>query len=127
MDRQSSEPTITKSSSIALLQERFRKLEQAREMRQQHQFFRVFADAEQEKSNASVQEASIDINSDLFPSSSNKPLRDPSLHLQSTIHGQYSDLQVKETPDLENLHSSNVLMHTQYKSDESDVDTSLHL
>ncbi|CAN0915809.1 hypothetical protein LINGRAHAP2_LOCUS29321 [Linum grandiflorum] len=89
-------------------------------MRQQRQLFRVFPEPEQQETSDA---SSVYFHSELLiPSSS---LRDSSAHLHPTMQlGQYAGF-----PNLANLQSSNVLMHTDgYKcDDESDVDTSLHL
>ncbi|CAL1384708.1 unnamed protein product [Linum trigynum] len=134
MDRQQSyEPTATimHSSSIALLQERFRQLERAREMRQQRELFRFFAEAEQQVKPVAtamvVYEPPNNFSQPelLFPSKQQLLISS-----QKQMKGQcHFDLQVRENPDLANLRSANLLMmQTQYNYfDESEVDTSLHL
>ncbi|CAN1135842.1 hypothetical protein LINPERHAP2_LOCUS9104 [Linum perenne] len=131
MDRQTYEPTIIRSTSLALLQQRFQQLERAREMRQQRQFFRFFADAQdQVKPPTSLYEPSTFFHSELVFSSKqplNKTLQDSSssfyLHHPTMQQGRYADLQLRDIiPDMPNLHSTNVLIHnTQFSHfDESD-------
>lgn len=123
MRRESCEPTMM-HSSIALLQERFRQLERAKEMRQQKELLRLFSDVEPVRT-PSAYEPSKYVHSEL--------MLPPAQHVQGTLYAQpsmqsmHTDLQVNETPKLSNLQPTDTVIHIRNDFDESDVDTSLHL
>ena len=123
MGRQSCDPAII-HSSIALLQERFRQLERAKEMRQQRELLKLFSEADH------VQSAMAFESSKLLHSELNLPPRQPiqaSLSFQPTMQTEHNDLLVNTTPVVANLCSTDSVMNLTYNFDESDVDTSLHL
>ncbi|KAL9366840.1 hypothetical protein Peur_038039 [Populus x canadensis] len=123
MGRQSCDPAII-HSSIALLQERFRQLERAKEMRQQRELLKLFSEADH------VQSAMDFESSKLLHSELTLPPRQPiqaSLSFQPTMQTEHNDLLVNTTPVVANLCSTDSVMNLTYNFDESDVDTSLHL
>ncbi|KDP39245.1 hypothetical protein JCGZ_01002 [Jatropha curcas] len=124
MGRQNCDPTVI-HSSIALLQERFRQLEKAKEMRQQRELLRLFSEAEQVQSAKDYEPSRPFFHSELTLSPG-QPLQG-SLYVQPNMENKYTDLPVNETPNLVNLWSKNTVMHNINNFDESDVDTSLHL
>ncbi|KAL6310995.1 hypothetical protein AAG906_024659 [Vitis piasezkii] len=124
MGRQSSDPIVI-HSSIALLQERFRQLQRAKEMREERELLRLFSQ-------------SPGVNPTEFPEPSRSffqselilPHRSPlpgSPSSQPNSHNKHSDLQVIETPILVNLWPSEKVYQASKNFDDSDVDTSLHL
>ncbi|KAJ6298418.1 hypothetical protein OIU76_019551 [Salix suchowensis] len=117
---QSCDPAII-HSSIALLQERFRQLERAKEMRQQRELLKLFSEADH------VQSAMACESSKLLHSELTLPPRQPiqaSLSFQPTLQTEHNDL---KAPIVANLCSTDSVMNLRYNFDESDVDTSLHL
>ncbi|KAG5254676.1 metal ion binding protein [Salix suchowensis] len=120
MGRQSCDPAII-HSSIALLQERFRQLERAKEIRQQRELLKLFSEADH------VQSAMACESSKLLHSELTLPPRQPiqaSLSFQPTLQTEHNDL---KAPIVANLCSTDSVMNLRYNFDESDVDTSLHL
>lgn len=119
MGRQNCNSTAV-HSSIALLQERFRQLERAKEMRQQReQLLRLFSEPEQ-------------ANPQFFRSELILPTGEPlqgSLYVQSNLRNKPIDQEKIDISNSENLWSGNSVMHIEIRNnfDEQDVDTSLHL
>ncbi|EEF29345.1 uncharacterized protein LOC112536879 [Ricinus communis] len=124
MGRQNCDPTSI-HSSIALLQERFRQLERAKEMRQQRELLRLFSEAEQVKPPKAFEQSRPFFHSELVLPLG-QPLQD-SLYLQPNMQNRHAELQINETPNSVDLWSKNTVMHITNNFDESDVDTSLHL
>ncbi|GLU23886.1 hypothetical protein SLE2022_398620 [Rubroshorea leprosula] len=124
MDKQT-DPTVF-HSSIALLQERFRQLERAKEMRQEKELFRMLSESKQ------INAAMPHVPSRSFFHS--ELMLQPELPLQSTLYSEanmhmqnkHTQVQANQTPILENLWSRDTVMH-KTNFDDSDVDTSLHL
>ncbi|XVE80499.1 hypothetical protein DITRI_Ditri14bG0144900 [Diplodiscus trichospermus] len=118
MGRQS-EPAI--HSSIALLQERFRQLQRAKEMRQEREVLRLLSEAEQINPAIPHEASQLFFRSEL--------ILQPRLPLQGSVYSEssmHTQHQVIETPSLSNLQPRDAAMHTSSIND-SDVDTSLHL
>ncbi|CAL9761732.1 unnamed protein product [Musa acuminata subsp. burmannicoides] len=114
MGRQNNDDTVL-CSSIALLQERFRRLQQIKEMRKERQILQLTAEAEQPK---------WFIHHDLkHPSRS--LCSSPSL--QSEYHVNCAGLQSFEISLSLGLWSNSVNMQASVTSNETEVDTSLHL
>ncbi|KAJ9153887.1 hypothetical protein P3X46_027275 [Hevea brasiliensis] len=124
MGRQNCDPTIM-HSSIALLQERFRQVEKAKEMRQQRQLLRLLSEAEQVKSAKAYEPSRPFFHSELTHSPG-QPLQGP-VYLQPNTENEHTHLQINETANWANLRSKNTVTHIANNFDESDVDTSLHL
>ncbi|XP_050217279.1 uncharacterized protein LOC126668106 [Mercurialis annua] len=124
MGRQTCDPTVI-HSSIALLQERFRQLERAKEMRQQRELLRLFAEAEQVKPVKGYEQSRTFFQSELVLPPG-KPLHD-NLYIRPYMQNKYAEFQINETPNLVSLCPKNTVMHITNNFDESDVDTSLHL
>ncbi|KAJ4837231.1 hypothetical protein Tsubulata_027960 [Turnera subulata] len=124
MGRQSCDPTVI-HSSIALLQERFRQLEKAKEMRQQRELLRLLSEAEQVKAATTYKPSRLFFPQEFMLPQGQSP--QCSLSLQPNVQTKPRDLQVNETPQLENLWLVDTAMRTKIDFDESDVDTSLHL
>ncbi|OAY55233.1 hypothetical protein MANES_03G138300v8 [Manihot esculenta] len=125
MGRQNCDPAIM-HSSIALLQERFRQLERAKEMRQQRELLRLFSEAEQVKSAKGYEPSRLFFHSELISSSPGQPLQ-ASIYLHSNTENNHTNLRINETPDWVNIWSKNTVTHITNNFDDSDVDTSLHL
>ncbi|KAB1995383.1 hypothetical protein ERO13_D13G138400v2 [Gossypium hirsutum] len=118
MGRQS-EPAV--HSSIALLQERFRRLQRAKELRQEREVLRLLSEAER------INQGTPNVASQLFFHS--ELILQPRPPLQGSVHRESSmqiRRQVLETPILSNLQQRDMVLHTSTFND-SDVDTSLHL
>ncbi|URE11438.1 hypothetical protein MUK42_35661 [Musa troglodytarum] len=114
MGRQNNDDTLL-CSSIALLRERFRRLQQIKEMRKERHILQLTAEAEQPK---------WFFHHDLKHPSG--PLcSSPSL--QSEYHLNCAGLQSFEISLSLGLWSNSVSMQASVTSDETEVDTSLHL
>ncbi|KAL5735783.1 hypothetical protein ACOSQ2_030571 [Xanthoceras sorbifolium] len=122
MSRQSGEPTIC---SIALLQERFRQLQRAKEMRQERELLRLFYESERPNATTSYEPSGLVFYSKQIPMP--MPPLQGSLYHQSHTQRKRSGAQVTDTPLVGNLWSTNTFMHNTDNNDDSDVDTSLHL
>lgn len=112
-------------SSIALLQERFRQLQRAKEMREARELLRLLSELERVKPATDFDPNRFFFHSELIHSSITLP--QGSHNLQTNFQSKYTDLQVTETPFLANLSSTESVMDRTSNFDDSDVDTSLHL
>ncbi|CAK7324538.1 unnamed protein product [Dovyalis caffra] len=122
--RQSCDPTIN-HSSIVLLQERFRQLERAKEMRQQRELLKLFSESEHVQPAMAYESSKLFFLSELI-----LPPRQPLqafLSSQPTMQTEHTSIHVNETPMVMNLCSTDSVMNLTNNFDESDVDTSLHL
>ncbi|KAK8527127.1 hypothetical protein V6N13_084986 [Hibiscus sabdariffa] len=110
-------------SSIALLQERFRKLQRAKEMRQEREVLRLLSEAEQIKPAATHRAPQSFFHSELILQT--RPPLQRSIYSQASnsMHAQH---QVIDTLSLSNLRLRDTVMNAPTFND-SDVDTSLHL
>uniref|UniRef100_A0A7N0TY72 Uncharacterized protein n=1 Tax=Kalanchoe fedtschenkoi TaxID=63787 RepID=A0A7N0TY72_KALFE len=120
--RTGDDPTA-RSSSIALLQERFRQLQRAKEMREERELFRLLAEAVRVNPAAYYYDP-------FLPSEVHQPPSHPAaIKLQPFLMYTQKDAENKETPVLANLWSKDTVMHRMIISEDehSDVDTSLHL
>ncbi|KAE8679154.1 putative metal ion binding protein [Hibiscus syriacus] len=118
MGRQS-EPAV--HSSIALLQERFRRLQRARELRQEREVLLLLSEAERIKSGTPNETSQSFFHSEL--------MLKPTPHLQGSAYGEsgmrsmHNRRQVIETPIFSNLQQKDTVLHT-FTFNDSDVDTS---
>ncbi|WCJ33048.1 hypothetical protein M5689_014434 [Euphorbia peplus] len=128
MGRQNCESTAV-HSSIALLQERFRQLERAKEMRQKRELLRMFSEAEQQVKPATkayeYESSRPFFHSELILSPTEQ--LQGSRYPETSLRNKQTDLQNTETTNLENLWSKNTAMQITNNVDEPDIDTSLHL
>ncbi|KAE8704319.1 putative Heavy metal transport/detoxification superfamily protein [Hibiscus syriacus] len=108
-------------SSIALLQERFRRLQRAKEMRQEREVLRLLSEAERINPAAPHQVPQSFFHSELILQP--RPSPQGSIYCQTSIHDQH---QVIDTSSLSSLRLRDAAMHVSTFND-SDVDTSLHL
>ncbi|KAK9283959.1 hypothetical protein L1049_012217 [Liquidambar formosana] len=128
MARESSDPTVV-GSSIALLQERFRRLERVRERREEKEVLELFS--EPERINPSYPTTmSFEPPKLSFLPPKPPPLQD-SLSLGLNSLTKHADFRAIKTTPLINLRSTTgaaiVSMRTSNSYENSDVDTSLHL
>ncbi|XP_031267875.1 uncharacterized protein LOC116126324 [Pistacia vera] len=121
MGRQNGDSTMV-SSSIALLQERFRQLERVREKREEKELLKLFAE-----SDPIAPSTRYDRNKSLQPETMIPPLQD-SLSLELNSSGKRPDFPAITFPSSSNLWPmSSTSPSTSRNFDNSDVDTSLHL
>lgn len=127
MNRQSGESMVI-NSSIALLQERFRQLQRAREMREVKESLRLISESQQVGPTTSYNNIlpTLFFHSELIIPTS-QPHQSCSSFLQHNLQSKQTHLQVSETPPFANLWSADTIMHRSTNFDDSDVDTSLHL
>ncbi|KAF5728455.1 hypothetical protein HS088_TW21G00602 [Tripterygium wilfordii] len=112
-------------SSIALLQERFRRLEKAKEMRQHRELLRLISEEEQINPITVCEQPKRFFHSELI-----LPPRPPLQghpDFQPERQNKHIDPQATETPNLTDLWHENKVAHGTHNFDDSDVDTSLHL
>lgn len=121
MGRQSDPPV---HSSIALLQERFRQLQRAKEMRQERQVLRMHSEADRINPATPPESSQLFFHSELILQP--RPPRQGSLYSESSMQNLHTQHRAIETPSLSNLQPRDSFMHTSTLND-SDVDTSLHL
>lgn len=124
MGRQGSDP-IAIHSSIALLQERFRRLQRAKEMRKERELLRVFSQSPGVNPTEFSEPSGSFFQSELILT--HGPPFLGSLSSQPNLQNKHSDLQVIDTPILANLRPSENVYQASKNFDDSDVDTSLHL
>ncbi|GMN62121.1 hypothetical protein TIFTF001_031200 [Ficus carica] len=120
-------------SSIALLQERFRQLQRAKEMRKEKELLRLFSESERTTSNPATKR--YEPTGLFFFPESIPPQRPPShqgsIYLQQNFqankHGNFPSNET--SPIFANMASptGGAAMNRSYNFDDSDVDTSLHL
>ena len=121
MGRQS-DPAV--HSSIALLQERFRQLQRAKEIRQEREVLRLLSETERINPAIPHEASQLFFHSELILQP-RQPLQG-SLYSESSMQNMHTQHQVIETASLSNLQPRDTVMHTSTFND-SDVDTSLHL
>lgn len=112
-------------STIALLQERFRQLQRAKEMREARELLRLLSELERVKPGIHYDPNRLFFHSELIHSSNTLP--QGSHNLQTNFQSKHTDLQVTETPFFANLGSTESVMERTNNLDDSDVDTTLHL
>lgn len=125
MGGQSGDPTVV-STSIALLQERFRKLQKMKEKREK-EVLRLFSESEQIMPATSFEPARMSFqNNTIFPS---RPPHQDSLSLGLDFYSKHANSQSMKTSPSTKLWSSGAAatVSPSYTSERSDVDTSLHL
>ncbi|XP_022753619.1 uncharacterized protein LOC111301896 [Durio zibethinus] len=121
MGRQS-DPAV--HSSIALLRERFRQLQRAKEMRQEREVLRLLSEAERINPAIPHEASQLFFHSELILQP--RPPLQGSLSSEPSMRNMHTQRQVIETPSLSNLRPRDTVMHTSTLND-SDVDTTLHL
>ncbi|KAE8680260.1 putative metal ion binding protein [Hibiscus syriacus] len=108
-------------SSIALLQERFRQLQRAKEMRQEREVSRLLSEAQRINHATLHQAPQSFFHSELILQP--RPPLQGSIYSQTGMHARH---QVIDTSSLSNLWLRDTVMRASTFND-SDVDTSLHL
>lgn len=116
---------IATHSSIALLQERFRRLQRAKELREKRELLRQFCQSPGLNPTEFSKPSRSFFQSELILTHS--PPLPGSLSSQPNLHNKHHDLQVIETPILVNLWPPEKVHQASKSFDDSDVDTSLHL
>uniref|UniRef100_A0A7N2M9I5 Uncharacterized protein n=2 Tax=Quercus lobata TaxID=97700 RepID=A0A7N2M9I5_QUELO len=125
MSRQSNDATMV-SSSIALLQERFRQLEKVKERREEKELLNLFAETERIMPTTHFEPSKLSFQPQMT-TPNRSTLRDsPSLELN--LQTKQADVQAMKRPTLTDLWPNGAAMASTSRSFEnSDVDTSLHL
>ena len=117
-------------SSIALLQERFRQLQRAKEKREEKELVRLLSGSQRNISPARMYESSF-FNPEpntYQQRSSSPPVHQSSMFLQPNLQKKNWDLRNPETSSIfANISSTSTAMHRGFNLEDSDVDTSLHL
>lgn len=122
MGRERTDPNV--QSSIALLQERFRQLQRVKEMREERELLRLFAQAEHAKPVACYKPSAPIVHPDL--------ILPPRHHLQGTLflqpdsQGKHTDFRESNSLLPMTLWNDKAVKHSLDNFD-MDVDTSLHL
>ncbi|KAK8545747.1 hypothetical protein V6N13_067013 [Hibiscus sabdariffa] len=117
-----SDPAV--HSSIALLQERFRQLQRAKELRREREVVRLLSEAERINPGTQNEAPQLFFHSELILQP--RPPLQGSAYGESSMRSMHNRRQVIETPILSNLQQRDTILHTSTFND-SDVDTSLHL
>lgn len=113
------------NSSIALLQERFRQLQKAKELREQKEFRRLSSESIQANTAVFSEQTGLYFHSELvLPPMS--PLQGSS-YLQPILESRKSHLQFTDNLTLSDMGSRETVMHRTNCVDDSNIDTSLHL
>ena len=126
MGRQSGDATKV-SSSIALLQERFRQLQKVKERREEKELMKMLSESERVSPKGHFDPSNFPLQSNL-----NLPHRpthqDQSLSLGLDLQSKQSDLCALSSQPLTSLWPNTTATASSSKSfDNSDIDTSLHL
>ncbi|KAJ4836650.1 hypothetical protein Tsubulata_038179 [Turnera subulata] len=126
MSRGNGDTTVV-SSSIALLQERFRELQRTREKRQEKELLKLFSESERIAPNTNFEPAGKmtcqpEIN--VFPPNRPPPRQDSLLTLGLNPHSKQADFRAMKTPT---SLWPNAGGSSSRSFESSDVDTSLHL
>ncbi|XP_024021947.1 uncharacterized protein LOC112091765 [Morus notabilis] len=118
-------------SSIALLQERFRQLQRAKEMRKEKELLRLFSESERTSNPTKRYEPTgLFFFSESVPPHHRPPSHQGSIYVQQNFQGKHGNFQGNETnPIFANMTSTSgaAMNNRTYSFDDSDVDTSLHL
>lgn len=110
------------NSSIALLQERFRQLQKAKELREQKEFRRMSSEAIQANTGVCSEQTGLFFHSELVLPP-RPPFQGSSYH-QPILESRKSHPQVTDNID---MGSRDTVMHRTNCVDDSNIDTSLHL
>lgn len=125
MGRQSNDPTMV-SSSIALLQERFRQLEKVKERREEKELLNLFAETERIMPTTHFEPSKLSFQPQMTTPNRSTHRDSPSLELN--LQTKQADVQAMKRPTLTDLWPNGAAMASTSRSFEnSDVDTSLHL
>ncbi|PON80707.1 hypothetical protein PanWU01x14_002630 [Parasponia andersonii] len=128
MGRQSGDATTKVSSSIALLQERFRQLQKVKERREEKELMKMLSESEKVSPKGHFDPSNLP-----FQSNMNLPQRptsqdDQSLSLGLDLQSKQSDVYTFRSQPLTSLWPNTSAAASSSKSfDNSDIDTSLHL
>ncbi|PON43278.1 hypothetical protein PanWU01x14_274760 [Parasponia andersonii] len=117
-------------SSIALLQERFRQLQRAKEMREEKELLRLLSESERSNPAKRYEPTGFFFHSEsVLPNSHRPPSHQSSIYLQPNLQSKHGNLQANEATSIfGNVNSTGAAMNNRtYNLDDSDVDTSLHL
>ncbi|XAR67383.1 hypothetical protein NMG60_11002116 [Bertholletia excelsa] len=124
MSRQRSEPPV-KHSSIALLQERFRQLQRAKEMREEKELLRQLSESQRINLNSCYDPSRLFLQSELILQPRSSLQGSPSSH--HTLQSTHTDLQGMENPTSSNIQYTEGVEYKSTKFEASDIDTSLRL
>ncbi|XVE72532.1 hypothetical protein DITRI_Ditri11bG0046700 [Diplodiscus trichospermus] len=126
MDRQGSDPTAV-SSSIALLQERFRQLQKVKEKREEKELLKLFSESERAGPSMRHEPNRLSFQPEVILPSSQPHQESLSLGLNS--QSRQTDFRVMSIPASTSLwpNKSAATSSTSNNFENSDVDTSLHL
>ncbi|KAM3697024.1 hypothetical protein ACB098_06G083000 [Castanea mollissima] len=127
MDRQSNDPTMV-SSSIALLQERFRQLEKVKERREEKELLNLFAETERIMPTTHFEPSKLFFQIQPQMTTPNRSTLRDSPSLELNLQTKQADVQAMKRPTLTDLWPNGAVMaSTSRIFENSDVDTSLHL
>ncbi|KAJ4981196.1 hypothetical protein NE237_032033 [Protea cynaroides] len=125
MGRQSND-TIAISSSIALLQERFRELQRVKAMREERKLLKWFVDSERNTPTMHLETARLFFNPELILPPG--PPHQGFLSHRANTQVNHANFRAVEVPLLMNFWPRDKAnMHTSNNFDDTDIDTSLHL
>ncbi|XP_062080570.1 uncharacterized protein LOC133785336 [Humulus lupulus] len=117
-------------SSIALLQERFRQLQRAKEMREEKELLRLLSESERSNPTKRYEPAGFSFRSESLLPHKQTSHQSSVYHLQPNLQSKHGNLQATDhtTSIIGNITSTSAAMNNRtYNLDGSDVDTSLHL
>ncbi|CAL5391041.1 unnamed protein product [Camellia sinensis] len=132
MGRQHTEPTMV-GSSIALLQERFRKLQKVREKREKRELLKLFSESKSPSTAAATPNMPLSFHPEMiFPESSPPPPPQDalSLRLNSSSLNKPDDFRAVKTRKSANSRTdidAEITIISSPSFENSEVDTSLHL
>ena len=113
------------NSSIALLQERFRRLQKAKELRERKEVQNLSSESIRANSAAWSEQTGLFFHSELvLPSKS--PFQGSS-YLQPSLESRQSHLQITDDLSLSDMGSRETVMNRTNCVDDLNIDTSLHL
>lgn len=113
-------------SSIALLQERFRQLQRAKEIREERELLRQRTEFQRIGSTTCNDPSRLFFHSELIVPP-RQPLQSSSTSLHHNLQRRQSDLQSFENPTSANSQYRETVMYRPSNFEDSDIDTSLHL
>ncbi|XWS47325.1 hypothetical protein CRYUN_Cryun14cG0142800 [Craigia yunnanensis] len=125
MGKQGDDPTMV-SSSIALLQERFRQLQKIREKREEKELLKLFSESERASPTMRYEPNRLPFQPDVIRPYRQTPQDSPSLGLNS--QSRQTNFRAMAIPESTSLWPDSAATSSTSKNFEnSDVDTSLHL
>ncbi|KAL7207593.1 hypothetical protein ACSBR1_029525 [Camellia fascicularis] len=123
MSRQSSD-SLVNHLPIALLQERFKQLQRAKEMREERELSRQLSESQRVNS-TTYDQSRLFFHSEIILAP--RPPHQGSPSLQHNLQSKNDNLRATKTPTLANLQYSETVMYRSSNYEDSDIDTSLHL